>query len=180
LDFSAFTGYCQHTKLSNSSVRKLAEVENAKDLMREAMDWSVFKWLWEKGRVRETADKANAALDQLERKVKSRWPDELRDAYKQFQAQTRSAARKRLQELPDPRGPAPIETEAMVFCEKVKRADDKAHRARTSAENTFDEAERALNTSLAREGCEKAIHAWALKEQAIRQAEAGLPHRTTT
>jgi len=37
------------------------------------MAWSALKWLWEKARVRETADRANAALDRLER-----WPFSLR------------------------------------------------------------------------------------------------------
>jgi hypothetical protein len=39
------------------------------------------------------------------------------------------------------------------------------------AANTFDEAERQWRISLAREGCNKAIHAWALREKAIRKAE---------
>jgi len=41
-----------------------------------------------------------------------------------------------------------------------------------TAEETFDEAERQLSTRLAREGCEKAIRAWDLKEKAISKAEA--------
>jgi hypothetical protein len=40
------------------------------------------------------------------------------------------------------------------------------------AKVTFDEAERQLNTDLAREGCRKAIHQWELDEKAIRRAEA--------
>ena len=44
-------------------MRKLLEVQQAKELMNEAKDWSVFKWLFEKPRVRETADLANDALD---------------------------------------------------------------------------------------------------------------------
>jgi hypothetical protein len=40
------------------------------------------------------------------------------------------------------------------------------------AEHTFDEAERLLSTSLAREGCQKAIRSWDLHEKAIRRAEA--------
>jgi hypothetical protein len=41
-------------------MRKLPEVQHAKELMTEAMDWSTFKWLFEKSRVRQTADRANA------------------------------------------------------------------------------------------------------------------------
>jgi len=54
----------------------------------------------------------------------------------------------------------------------VKEADDQAHHARMDAERTFDEAERRLSTSMAREGCKKAIHSWDLHEKAIRRAEA--------
>jgi hypothetical protein len=43
------------------------------------------------------------------------------------------------------------------------------------AEETFDEAERQLSTSLAREGCRKAIQSWELHEKAIRRAEALVP-----
>jgi len=76
-------------------MRKLSEVEEAKKLMADAMDWSVLKWLWEKRTVRETADKANAALDMLEQKVKASWRDELKAAYKELQMQTRAAKKGR-------------------------------------------------------------------------------------
>jgi hypothetical protein len=39
------------------------------------------------------------------------------------------------------------------------------------AEATFDLAEKQLSTSMAREGCRKAIHSWELHEKAIRKAE---------
>jgi hypothetical protein len=54
----------------------------------------------------------------------------------------------------------------------VKEADDAAYHARMAAEEIFDEAERQLNTDLAQEGCQKAIHSWELHEKAIRKAEA--------
>jgi len=59
-----------------------------------------------------------------------------------------------------------------VNAQKVKEADDEALRAHLDAEATFDEAERLLSTSLAREGCRKAIQSWDLHEKAIRKAEA--------
>lgn len=59
-----------------------------------------------------------------------------------------------------------------VNAKKVKAADDEAYRAHMDAEATFDEAERQLSTSLAREGCRKAILSWDLHEKAIRKAEA--------
>ncbi len=37
---------------------------------------------------------------------------------------------------------------------------------------TFDEAEKQLSTSLAREGCRKAIQSWDLHEAAIHKAKA--------
>ncbi len=58
---------------------------------------------------------------------------------------------------------------------QVKRADDESFRAHLDAENTFDEAERQLSTSMAREGCRKAIYSWELHEKAIRMAERLIP-----
>ena len=67
--------------------------------------------------------------------------------------------------------------DAKLIAKKVKEADDEAYRARQDAENTFDEAERQMSTSLAREGCRKAIHGWELHEKAIQKAEAVIrPH----
>jgi len=156
-------------------MRKLAEVEDAKALMAEAMDWSVFKWLWEKGRVRETADRANAALDDLNRKVKARWRDDLKAAYKVFHSSpARSAKAHPAQD------PPAIEADTLLFLETVKRADERAHRAHLDAEKAFDEAERLLSTSLAVEGCHKAIRSWELHEAAIREAEHGCAPKKAT
>jgi hypothetical protein len=147
------------------SVRKLPEVEEAKELMAEAMEWSVFTWLFQKSRMRETADRANAALDKLNRAVKSTWSCEAKAAYKELTAKA---------------GPRPsseaaseaVDPEIALFVKKVKEADDAARRPRTDAEDTFDEAERQMNTDLAREGCQKAIRQCELDEKAIRRAEA--------
>jgi hypothetical protein len=49
-------------------MRKLAEVDEAKALMTEGLNWSVMKWLREKKRVRRTADKANDALWQCKKR----------------------------------------------------------------------------------------------------------------
>ena len=62
-------------------MRKLPQVEEAKRVMTEAVAWSVMKWLKEKKRVRLVADKANAALDDLNRTVKAQWSPEVRAAY---------------------------------------------------------------------------------------------------
>ncbi len=141
---------------------RITEVETAKALMNEAGSWSVMKWLREKKRVRKTADQANAALDQLNQAVKDRWPGDIRTAYEGLVAQR-----------PNKTPPSPvIELQSRLSAKKVKEADDAAYRARMDAEGTFDEAERQLSTSLAREGCRKAIQSWELHEKAIRRAEA--------
>src|SRR5208337_1928667 len=59
----------------------MPEVEKAKALMTVAVDWSVMRWLAEKKKVRTAADIANAALDALDREIKSSWSDELKAAY---------------------------------------------------------------------------------------------------
>ena len=65
-----------------------------------------------------------------------------------------------------------IDPEIKRAVERVKEADDTAERARLDAEATFDEAERRLDTDMAREGAQKAIDSWELREKAIRRAEA--------
>ncbi len=149
-------------------MRKLPEVQQAKELMTEAIDWSVFTWMFEKPRVRETADRANEALDRLERSIKARWSEDLKAAARGLSAMASGGAARRneKQESPEPADP-----QIRLLVEKVKEADDAARRARLDAEKTFDEAERQLSTSLAREGCKKAIHSWELHEKAIRKAE---------
>jgi hypothetical protein len=141
-------------------MRKLAEVEEAKALMFEAAEWSTFTWLWEKRRVRETADRANDALDRLNRAVKARWTSDLKAAYKEISAKARASTN------------GVATPEVLAYVEKVKTADDAAHRARMTAEDTFDRAEREMSTDLVREGCRQAIHSWELHEKAIRRAEA--------
>ena len=142
-------------------MRKLPEVEEATALMTEALEWSVMKWLKEKKRVRKTADRANDALDQLSKEMRLLWPDELRAAYGELARNANPV------EQPEAEIPNAIK--------QVKRADDEASRAHTDAENTFDEAERQLSTSMAREGSRKAIYSWELHEKAIRMAERLIP-----
>jgi len=142
------------------AVRKLPELEEAKEMMTEAMDWSVFTWLFRKGTVREVADAANAALDKLNRATKSRWNDEIKGAYKALGKNVNADSH------------SPANPEIQQFVQKVKHADDVARRARQEAEDAFAEAESQLNTDLAREGCRKALHQWDLDLKAIRCAEA--------
>jgi len=150
-------------------MRKLPQVQEAKELMNEAMDWSTFKWLFEKSRVRKTADHANDSLDRMERAVKARWSDDARAIYKKCSAKKSPAAQRLDQIKPEPEA---TESQISAFIENVIEADTAAHRARMDAEKTFDEAEKLMSTSMAREGCKKAIRSWELKEKAIRKAEA--------
>jgi hypothetical protein len=146
--------------------------------MIEATDWSLFRWLFEKRRVRETADQANAALDKLNKAVKTRWSSDVKVAYNELAPKAGGAAGRRTvapaSSIINPQilDPQIIGAQIRLYAKKVKQADDAARRARIDAEETFDEAERLLNTALAREGCQKAIHQWALDEKAIRAAEA--------
>ena len=127
------------------------------------MEWSVFTWLFQKRKVREVADAANAALDKLRESTKARWSNEIKAAY-------HSSSRKGRKQT----GSEPIATDPEIagFVKRVREAEDAAHCARRDAEDTFAEAERQMNTETAREGCRKAIQQWELDEQAIRRAEA--------
>ena len=135
----------------------LPEVEHAQALMTEAMTWSVMKWLKDKKRVRKTADRANEALDQMSKETKLLWPENLRAAYDASAHKTG--------------GGKQTQPEVSNEVKQVKKADDEAFQAHIEAENTFDEAERQLSTSMARDGCRKAIYSWELHEKAIRLAE---------
>ena len=137
-------------------MQKLAPVEEAKALMNEAKDWSVWRWVAEKRRVRRVADAATAALDELDRKVKSSWSEELIQAYGALNG---SAARR-------------VDSEIRSLAREIKQADDEAEKARLDAEATFDEADRRMSAELARDGAGKAIASWELREKAIRKAEA--------
>ena len=116
-------------------MQKLSPVEEAKALMREATDWSVWSWLTEKRRLRTTADAAWEALEELDRKVKGGWSDDLKKAWRA--KNTRD-----------------IDPELALAIQRVTEAEAKWREARINAEATFDEAERRMSTSMAREGAQ--------------------------
>jgi hypothetical protein len=155
-------------------MKKLIPVEEAKALMNEAKDWGVWRWLTEKKRVRAAADAAVEALGDLEKKVKASWSDDLKRAYRELQAQAsvernpraKSQFQKAKEEAKN------VDPQIKQAVRRVKEADDEAENARVDAEATFDEAERRLSASMAREGAQKAIDSWELREKAIRKAEA--------
>jgi len=144
-------------------MNKLPEVEQAKALMTEAVNWSVMKWLMEKKRVRQAADKANNVLWALQKQVKTHWPSDLKAAYDELAPKNGDTARKRH-----------IDDDVREIAKLIKDADDEAWNAHVDAEETFDKAEKILSTSLAREGCRKAINSWDLYEKAIGKAEAAV------
>ena len=134
-------------------MQKLIAVEEAKELMREAIDWSLWSWLTGKHRLRTTADAAWEALEGCERKVKGVWSDDLKKLYRGKDGKD-------------------ADPELKVAVERMKEADEAWREARIAAEATFDEAERRMSTSMACEGAQQAIDAWELTERAIRRAEA--------
>jgi hypothetical protein len=155
-------------------MQKLLPVEQAKALMNEAKNWGVWRWLTEKRRVRAAADAAVEALGELEKKVKASWNDDLKRAYRELQAQASAERnpRAKSQYQKATEGAKNVDPQIKLAVRRVKEADDEAENARVDAEATFDEAERRMSTHLAREGAQKAIDSWELREKAIRKAEA--------
>jgi hypothetical protein len=152
---------------SEARMKTLPEVETAKQLMNEAMRWSVMTWLREKKRVRKTADQANAALDRVSEELRQRWPGDIKNAYNALGGdKARTGPNGRTGQKAQVR-----DSKEFVIAGQLKDADEEAYRARMAAEKTFDDAEKRLSTSLAREGCHKAILSWELHESAIRQSE---------
>ena len=124
------------------------------------------KWLREKKNVRKAADQANAALDAASHGIRERWPESIRIAYESLVMQDDATVPTRRQKVTPP-----ADSQAVLIADKCKQLDKDAYRARMDAENMFDTAEKQLSTSLAREGCRKAIYCWELHEKAIRKAE---------
>ena len=155
-------------------MQKLIPVEEARALMNEAKDWSVWRWLTERRRVREAADRATAALNEAERKVKASWSDDLKKAYREaeLEASVNGNPRVKRQYEKAKEEAQGVDPEIKVAARKVKQADDEAEDTRLDAEATFDEAERRLSAAMAREGAQKAIDTYDLHERAIRRAEA--------
>ncbi len=153
-------------------MHKLEAVENARSVMLEAREWSVWTWLTEKRRVREAADQANEALDKLEEKIKRTWSDELKHAYRELEeADTDHEQHRHSKKLDQP---IEISPETRALAKKIKQAHDVAYDAHMRAEETFAVAESRLNIGMAKDGTVQAIESWDLKEKAIRKAEAAV------
>jgi hypothetical protein len=154
---------------------KLPEVEAAKALMTEGLNWSVLRWLTEKKRVRKAADLANDTLDAFERKIKASWSDELKAAYDELPQAW--VGKEPLLAQPNGKGDGvSIHPEIRLLAKTIHQADEEAYLSHMDAEDTFDRAEKRLSTSGAREGSRKAIISWEVHEKAIEKAEDAL-HR---
>lgn len=156
-------------------MRKIAEVEEAKELMTvAARDWSVWKWLMEKKSVRAAADRAVEALEKAEKEVKSGWSEDHWKAYRELEAEAEvngnPKAKKQFEKAREAAKGVPEEIKTSI--RKVKEMDDVASEARWTAEDIFEEAEKRMSTGMAREGAQKAIDSWILREKAIRKAES--------
>jgi hypothetical protein len=155
-------------------MQKLIPVEEAKKLMNEAIEWSIWRWLLEKRKVRVAADTAVDALNALDKKVKAAWSDDLKKAFRELEleASTNGNARARQKYEKAKEEAEDVPAEIKLAVQRVKEADDEAEEARLDAEDTFDEAERRMSADMAREGARKAIASWELREKSIRKAEA--------
>lgn len=160
-------------------MQKLAPAEEAKVLMNEAKDWSVWHWLTEKKRVRTVADAAVDAYDAYETKVKADWSDGLKKAYRELVAlaeldgnpRTRRQYEEAQEEAQD------IDPQMKLVVQRIWEADCTAYDARMKAEETFAEAERRMSASMARQGSLDALESYELREKAIRRAEAAMRPR---
>lgn len=154
-------------------MKKLAAVEEARAVMKEGMEWGVWKWLTEKSRVRAIADKARAALDEQEMHVKSSWPDEYKLAYNELVSESNGSKRPR-DAAKNSKSEAAVKADAKIVAavKAVADADDEAYNAHEDAEEVFAEAERKMSTSGAREGAKMALVAYDKHETAIKKAEA--------
>jgi hypothetical protein len=159
----------QNTSPPRSVMRKLPAVEDARAIMTRGMDWGMWKWLLEKKTVRGIADKARAALDDVEMKVKLSWSDDLKIAYNQLVEESGDSKQARRKDKNKEKGQG---LKVLPAIKAVKQADDDAYNAHEDAEDLFAEAERKMSTSMAREAAAKALVAYDLHEAAIRKAEA--------
>ena len=155
-------------------MQKLAPVEEAKALLAVAAnDWGVWKWLTEKKKVRQAADLAWEALDEIEKKIRAGWSEDLKKAYHEVVAETNLESNPKTKRTYDKakQEASGIDPKVKSTAKRLKQADDDAYALRMQAEETFDEAERRLSTSMAKEGSRQAIEAWETREKLIRKFE---------
>jgi hypothetical protein len=149
------------------TMKKLEAVEESRAIMTLGMEWGIFKWLLEKPKVRKIADRATAALNDAEDKVKATWSDDLKRAYNSLATQNGDAGKgKKGGKSKD------FDAEVLAIAKGVFVADEETETMRLDAEDTFAEGERKLSVGMARDGARKALATYDLHEKAIRKAEA--------
>jgi hypothetical protein len=153
-------------------MKKLSAVEEARTIMTEGMGWGVWKWLMEKKRVRQIADDARTALDELEIQVKLKWPDQYKLAYNELVGDAAPKRGRKGAKNTKAATHSKGDTKIVAAVKAVAEADDEAYNAHEDAEDVFAEAERKMSTSGAREGAKMALIAYDKHEAAIRKAEA--------
>ena len=141
--------------------------------MSEAHGWSLWKWLTDKRRVQDVADRATSALAESRKRITRSWSDDLKKAYNELLAESALdgdavTKRKYAKAKTDAEN---VDPKIKAIARRVKEFDDEAHRATTDAENTFAEAESRMSIGMAREGTQKALLSYDLREKAIRKAE---------
>jgi len=156
-------------------MKKLEAVEQARALFNEAKDWSVWRWLTQKPRVRRTADHATDSFDEYEKEVKKSWCDGLKKAYAELEVEAEaagdgSAATRRRHDKAS-EAAKDVDPEIKAAARRVWQADKEAYDVRMDAERIFDEAEKRLSASMARDGSRRALESYDLREKAIRKAE---------
>ena len=111
-------------------MQKLREVEEARAIMTDAGQWSMWRWLTEKPKVRRIADVATAALADANAQVKETWSDELKAAYAELVAEAEldgnAAAKKRYEKAR--KAAEAIDPKIKAAAKRVKDADDEAAR----------------------------------------------------
>jgi hypothetical protein len=154
-------------------MQKLREVEEARAIMTEAGQWSMWRWLTEKPKVRRIADVATAALADANAQVKETWSDELKAAYAELVAEAEldgnAAAKKRYEKAR--KAAEAIDPKIKAAAKRVKDADDEAARVTQEAEDAFAEADRRMSASMARDSTKIALESYDLRESAIRKSE---------
>jgi hypothetical protein len=153
-------------------MKKLEAVEESRAVMTLGLEWGIFKWLMEKPKVRKVADRATAALNDAEDKVKATWSDDLKRAYNYLATQEDDEPSKGKKANKTKAAPKDIDPELLAIARGVYEADEVTETMRLDAEDTFAEGERKLSVGMAREGARKALATYDLHEKAIRKAEA--------
>jgi chromosome segregation ATPase len=129
--------------IAEGSVPTLRAVIEAKRLLEETKQWWPWSWAADlnKIKLRSAIETATKALEREVEKAKNSWSREMQRAYRELTvAESRRASTSN------------IDPEIKRAARKLKDAEDELNLATVQAQKTFDEAERELNPSKAREG----------------------------